>query len=306
MAQTIGLAILNIVVLVGLAPLADGLLRKLRARLHSRQGPPISQPYTDLLKLLGKEDLTPRHIVSFAALVWNLAPAVSLGATMAAALFVPLLGSPPLNSSGDVIAFLYLLILAAAAIALGGFASGNAYASVGASREVMMMLTAEPVAAIALAALAIKAKTFAFAGIISQQALAPSVSGVIAAVAFLLAVQAQSGKLPFDNPEAETEIMEGPFIERSGPGLALFRLACQTKILVLVFVLTAVFIPWPKIGFLPLAGLLNLAKAGVVLVLLEVAHVANPRLRIDQSMVYLSRVVVFVAIAALVFAVLGA
>jgi formate hydrogenlyase subunit 4 len=307
MAQTIGLAIVNLVILVGLAPLADGLLRKLRATLHSRKGPPITQPYTDLLKLLGKEDLTPQGAVGFGGLVWKTAPALCLGAVMVAALFVPLVEAPPLNLAGDLIVFLYLLGLAAVAIALAGFACGNPYAYVGSSREIMMVMTAEPVMAIALVAIAVKAHSLTFGGLVAHQALGPSVSGVIAALAFLLALQANVGKLPFDIAEAETEIMDGPFIERSGPGLALFRLAAQAKTLIFTFVMVAVFVPWPRIeGMLLLNSLLNLAKVGVVLILVEVANVANPRLRIDQSMVYFSRVVVFVAVVALVFAVMGA
>ncbi len=307
MAQTIGLAIVNLVVLIGLAPLADGLLRKLRATLHSRKGPPITQPYTDLLKLLGKEDLTPKGAVGFGALIWKTAPALCLGATMVAALLVPLVSSPPLDFGGDVIAFLYLLTLAAAAIVLSAFACGNPYAYVGASREVMMVLTVEPVMAVALIAVAIKAHSLTFSELVSHQVLGPSVSGIIAAVAFLLALQANVGKLPFDIVEAETEIMDGPFIERSGPGLALFRLAAHARTLIFGFLLVSVFFPWPSIEGIPLlTGLLNLAKVIVALILVEIANVANPRLRIDQSMGYFARIVIFVAIVALVFAVMGA
>lgn len=306
MAQTIGLGILNLVVLVALAPLVDGLLRKLRARLHSRRGPAITQPYLDLFKLLGKEELIPEGTVGFGAAVWKLAPIVCLAATMLAALFVPLLGTAPLGGSGDFIGFLYLLALATVAIVLGGFASGNPYAYIGASREVMMLLTAEPVMAIALVALAVKAHTLTFSGIIANQALGLSVSGFIAAIAFLLGLQANVGKLPFDIAEAETEIMEGPFIERSGPGLALFKLAAQAKLLVFTCVFIALFIPWPATpGWPLLASLFNLLKVGIVLVLVEIANVANPRLRIDQSMIFYSRVVVFVAVGALTFAVMG-
>jgi formate hydrogenlyase subunit 4 len=308
MAQTIGLAILNLVVFVGLAPLVDGLMRKLRATLHSRQGPPITQPYLDFLKLLGKEDLSPASAVSFIGLIWRLTPALCLGATMTAVLFVPLLGNfSPLGFSGDVIVFIYLLGLAAAAIVLGGFASGNTYAFIGASREVMTIMTSEPVMAIALVAIALKAKSFLFADLITQQTLAPSVSGAIAAIAFLLAFQAQVGKLPFDIPEAETEIMGGTFIERSGPGLALFKLSFQIKTFLLAFLMVSIFIPWPAGNSLPLivGTILNMVKAGIVLALLEVGQVANPRLRIDQSMVYYTRIVIFVSVVALIFAAIG-
>jgi len=303
MLEMLGIGILNIVILIGLAPLVDGILRKLRARLQSRQGPPITQPYMDLLKLLGKEELTPEGVVSFNALIWRLTPALCLGATMTAALFVPLFAMAPMQNYGDVIVFLYLLGLAEVAVVLGGFASGNPYAYIGSSREVMMILTTEPVMAIALVTIAVKAHSLSFGGIIEAQAWGLSVSGAIAAIAFLLAMQAQIGKIPFDIAEAETEIMDGAFIERSGAGLALFKLAFQAKVLIFVVLMVKVFLPWP-VGSV-FSGLFDIVKILVVLGLVEVINVANPRLRIEQSMVYFSRIVVFVAIVALVFAALG-
>jgi len=302
MAQTIALAVLNLIVIVALAPLAEGIMRKLRAIVHSRKGPPLIQPYLDLMKLLAKEDLAPT-----AGLVWQLAPALCLGAVLMAALFTPLGPDPPLAFAGDVIAFIYFVALAGVAIMLGAFASGNPYAYVGASREMMMIFSAEPVMAIALVTAAVKAHSLRFPDLVAHSAaVGPSVSMVVAAAAFALALQAQVGKLPFDIAEAEQEIMEGPFIERSGPGLALFKLASYAKLLIFGSVLMQVFIPWPRFGFWPADLALNFAKVGVLVLVVGLVNVVNPRLRIDQSMAYFSRIVVFVAVAALVFATIGA
>ena len=302
MVQTIGLAALNLAIIVGLAPLAEGVMRRVRAIVHSRKGPPLVQPYYDLAKLLMKEDLAPTR-----DLVWRLAPALCLGAVLMSGLLVPLGPPAPLASAGDVIAFIYFVALAGAAVMVGAFASGNPYAYIGASREMMMMFSVEPVMAIALITAAVKAHSLTFPDLVSHQAAAgPSVSMVVAGVAFLLALQAQVGKLPFDIAEAEQEIMEGPFIERSGPGLALFKLASYAKVLIFSSLLVQVFVPVPRFHLWPADLALNLIGVTVLVLIIGLVNAVNPRLRIDQSMAYFSRVVVFVAVAALVFASIGA
>jgi len=300
-ARTILEIALSLIILIGLAPLAEGLLRKLKAIVHSRQGPPIIQPYLDIAKLLVKEDLTPAD-----NWIWRMTPSLCLGATMVVAVLTPI-GSPPAFwFAGDMIVFIYFATLAAVAIVLSAFASGNPYAYVGGSREMMMVLSVEPVMAIALFVAAIRAHTLTFGGLLASPATTvPSISMVVAGIAFLLALQAQSGKLPFDIAEADQEIMEGPFIERSGPGYALFRWAAHARLMILSAVLVSVFVPWPHVGIPGLSVLLTLVKMAVVLTLVGVADVVNPRLRIDQSMGYYARVVVFVSVGALALAIVG-
>jgi formate hydrogenlyase subunit 4 len=300
-ARTILEIVLSLIILVGLAPLAEGLLRKLKAIVHSRQGPPIIQPYLDLAKLLVKEDLAPTG-----NWIWQMAPSLCLGSTMVVAVLTPIGRAPAFGFAGDAIVFLYFVSLAAVAIILAGFASGNPYGYVGGSREMMMMMSVEPVMTIALAVAAIKAHTLTFGGLMSSPATTtPSISMAVAGVAFLLALQAQVGKLPFDIAEADQEIMGGPFIERSGPGLALFRWAMHARLMIFSAVLVSVFFPWPLSGVAGLNILFTLAKMAVVLALVGVADVVNPRLRIDQSMGYYARIIVFVSVGALAFAILG-
>jgi formate hydrogenlyase subunit 4 len=302
MAEIIGLAILNLVLVVGLAPLAEGVMRRVRAIVHSRQGPPLTQPYYDLLKLLSKEDLIPE-----AGLLWHVGPPLCLGAILMAALLTPLGPPPPLAFAGDAIVFIYFVALAGVAIMVGAFACGNPYAYVGASREMMMIFSVEPVMAIALVTAAVKAGSLSFPAMVASYAEAgPSVSMAFAGVAFLLALQAQVGKLPFDIAEAEQEIMEGPFIERSGPGLALFKLASYAKMLIFGSVLVQVFVPLPRFDLWILNLALNAVAVGVLVLVVGLVNAVNPRLRIDQSMAYFSRIVVFVALAGLVFASIGA
>ena len=169
----------------------------------------------------------------------------------------------------------------------------------------MMLLSVEPILAITLTVGAFKARTLALGGIASWQVQnGPSISMAIGGVAFFLALQAMVGKLPFDIAEADQEIMGGPLVEQSGPRLALFRWAMWTKQLVLAFLLVEVFFPWPHFGTYLIDLTVTALKVLVVLVLVTVVDVVNPRLRIDQAMGYFMRVGVS-SLAALAFAVIG-
>jgi formate hydrogenlyase subunit 4 len=292
--------LLNVVLALFLSPLCEGIMRKLRARIHSRLGPPITQPYWDLLKLMGKEDLRSTGGVVYASL-----PALTLGSLLLLATLIPMGTAAPLAFAGDMIVVLYVAAMSGVLIMLTGFASASPYASIGSSREMMMLLSVEPILAIALSVGAFKARTLALGGIINWQVQnGPSISMAIGGVAFFLALQGMAGKLPFDIAEADQEIMGDSLVEQSGPRLALFRWAIWTKQLVLAFLLIEVFFPWPRFGFPLLDLAITMVKVLVVLTLVAVIDVVNPRLRIDQAMGYFMRVAVS-SLAALAFAVIG-
>ena len=298
--KTFLLSVLNVAVALLLSPLCEGMMRKLRAAIHSRVGPPVIQPYWDILKLLGKEDLRSTGGAVYAAL-----PALTLGSVLFLATLVPMGSDAPLAFAGDLIVVLYVAAMSSVLLMLAGFASASPYASIGSSREMMMLLSVEPIMAIALAVGAFKAGTLTLGGIASWQVQkGPSISLAIGGVAFFLALQAVVGKLPFDIAEADQEIMGGPLVEQSGPRLALFRWAMWTKQLVLAFLLVEVFFPWPHSGIYLIDLIATIAKVLVLLVLVAVVDVVNPRLRVDQAMGYFMRVAVS-SLAALAFAVIG-
>jgi len=301
MVYPVVVAIIQVLLVLLLSPLLEGVIRKLKARIHSRQGPPIIQPYLDLIKLLGKEDLrvTP-------ALAFRVAPLVTMAAVLTIALLIPMGAGSPLGAASDLIVLLYVMTLVAVGIMIMGFASGSPYAYVGASREMMMVLTTEPVVAIALIVAALKSRTLLLDGMVGWQlGHYPTISMVLAGGAFFLALQAQVGKLPFDIAEADQEIMGGPFIELSGPRLALVRWSFHMRLLLFSVLLVQIFVPWPGLGSAPLNMLVTLLKAFVVVVLVGLIDVVNPRLRIDQSMNYFTRII-FVALAAVALTVIGA
>ena len=298
--KTCLLCLLNVAAALLLAPLCEGIMRKLRAVIHSRTGPPVTQPYWDLLKLLGKEDLR-----SIGGIVYASLPAITLSSALLLATLIPMGSAAPLAFAGDMIVVIYVAAMSGVLIMLGGFASASPYAFIGSSREMMMLLSVEPILAIALSVGAFKAKTLAVGGIVGWQVQnGPSISMAIAGVAFFLALQAVAGKLPFDIAEADQEIMGGPFVEQSGPRLALLRWAVWVKQLVLAILLVEVFFPWPHVGISLIDVMLTIVKVLVVLVLVCVIDVVNPRLRIDQAMGYYMRVA-FSSLAALAFAVIG-
>lgn len=296
----IGGAVLNLALAVLLAPLFEGIVRKLKAVIQSRKGPPITQPYRDILKLLAKENLQPGGGVIFR---W--APVFTLAALLVAAMLTPMGAKPPLGMTGDTIVWIYVLSLAAVAMMLGAFASGNPFGYAGAGREMMMLLSVEPVALLALLTGVVKSKSLLMGSMMDWQlANGPTMSMAAAGVAFFLALQANIGRLPFDIVEAETEVAGGPLIEYSGPNLAVCKIGFWVRQFIFSFVLVSIFIPWPAVQPQALAVVIGLVKVLVVLLVVGVIDSVVPRLRIDQSMTYMSRIL-FVALGAVAFALVG-
>lgn len=292
--------LLNVAIALLLSPLYEGVLRKVRAAIHSRIGPPVTQPYWDLLKLLGKDDLR-----CGGGLFCAFLPPLALGSLLLLATLVPMGTDAPLAFAGDMIAVLYVAAMSATFVMLNAYASGSPYAYIGSSREMMMALSVEPILAIVLSVGAFKAGTLTLGGMLQFQVQnGPSLSMAIAGLALFLALQAQSGKLPFDIAEADQEIMGGPLVEQSGPRLALLRWALWTKQLVFAFLLVELFLPWPRFGILPVDLALSGVKVLVVLLMVALVDLVNPRLRIDQAMGYFVRVGLS-SLSALAFAVIG-
>lgn len=277
--------VLNVVLVLALAPLLQGVVRKLTARIHSRQGPPLLQPYFDLLKLLGKEDIesgeTP-GMQRFAA--W-----LSLAAVLAVACFLPMGFGAPMNSAGDVLLLIYLLTLCCISTLLAGMAAGSTYSLIGVSREMMTMITLEPLLAVALIVGALHAGSLRLDAVL-QGSVYASVgipwSGLVMAAVMLLSFQAFVQGVPFDIAEAETELMGGPLLEYSGPKLALFQYAHMARLIIYSALFAALFLPWGAQLPFPLGWLLFWAKVFVMVLLATVIAATHARYRIDQALRY--------------------
>ncbi len=293
-------SLLNLFLVLFLSPLLEGVIRKLVAFVHSRIGPPIHQPYIDILKLLGKEE-----IVSSPNFMFRYSGVLSFAAILVTAVLIPIAAPPPLQSSGEIIVFIYIVTLSAIMVMMSGISSANPFGIVGAAREMMMVLVVEPVIVIALVTAAVKAGSMQFGDIFAYQLVhSPSLSMMIVGLVLFLAIVAQLARLPFDMVEADQEIMGGPFIEQSGPKLALFKWGFYAKELIFASIFVSVFVPWPYVGVFVLDLLITLAKILVILAIVGVVHVVNPRLRIDQAVKYFLALI-FVAIIGLAFALVG-
>ena len=290
-----GLANVFIVLLV--APFFQGVLRKVTARVQSRQGPPIWQPYYDTFKLLGKEDMESGE----APVMQRFATYLSLASILTVACLVPMGFATPMNSAGDAILVIYLLTLSGICMLLAGLAAGSTYSLVGISREMMTMLTLEPLFAITIVIAAVHTQSFRLDtilnGAIYQTAGFP-VSGVIMLGVMLLSFQAFVARVPFDISEAETEIMEGPLIEYSGPKLAIFKYAQMVKLIVFSALFIGIFVPWGADLLFPFGWLIFWVKVTVLVLMVTVLAATHARYRIDQAIRYFAALLVvgFVAL----------
>lgn len=265
------------------APFFEGVMRRITARVQSRKGPPLFQPYYDILKLLGKENMN-----STGHRIFNAAPMIAFASISAVVVLAPL-GSRPgvLAFRADIITLIYLLTLGGVSVLLGALASRNTFAVIGASREMVTMIMVEPVLAMTLILGAVKAKSLMPGGaVFGPETAGFGISAALMLVVYLLALQAFAGRQPFDIPEAEVELLEGPYIEYSGPGYALFRCYIMMKRMFYAGLFIAAFVP--VVQGLPyvLSLLAHLGGILIVFVLISLVGATNPRLRIDQAVKY--------------------
>jgi formate hydrogenlyase subunit 4 len=287
----------NVFVVLLVAPFFQGVLRKITARVQSRQGPPIWQPYYDTFKLLGKEDIESGE----APVMQRFSTYLSLASILTVACLVPMGFATPMNSAGDAILVIYLLTLSGICMLLAGLAAGSTYSLVGISREMMTMLTLEPLFAITIVIAAVHSQSFRLDtilnGAIYQTAGFP-VSGIIMLGVMLLSFQAFVARVPFDISEAETEIMEGPLIEYSGPKLAIFKYAQMVKLIVFSALFIGIFVPWGADLVFPFGWLIFWVKVTVLVLMVTVLAATHARYRIDQAIRYFAALLVvgFVAL----------
>ena len=286
--------------------LASWIDRKVTARVQYRVGPPILQPLIDIVKLLGKETLVP---TGASKITFLMMPVVGLVSVMLVSTLLWINNIDPAKTFlGDWIVVLYLLTIPSISIIMGGFASRNPLASLGASREMKLVLSYELPFVLAALVPVIKSDfSIRLGEILSFQAqngaIAGSLSGFLALVVAILCMQAKLALVPFDMPEAETEITSGPLIEYSGSGLAIYKLMKNMLLFVLPFFLIILFMGGLRFdGIHLLNGILK--YVGLV-ALITVIRNTNPRVRIDQAVRFFWGPMTVLAAIAVVLAFLG-
>ncbi|MFQ5835340.1 MAG: respiratory chain complex I subunit 1 family protein [bacterium] len=265
--------------------LASWVDRKITARLQWRVGPPWYQNFADFFKLLGKETIVPRGAGRTGFLF---APLMGLiGVTLVSLILWQMNLDPQRSFLGDVIVLIYLSILPSLAIIIGGSSSANPLGAVGASREIKLILADELPFIIAIFTPLAKIGSLKVGSIIAYQLnhgmmFTHHLSSVIALVVAFLCMQAKLTFVPFDIPEAEQEIMAGPYIEYSGPLLAIFKLTRAMMLFAMPVFLITIFLG--GLQFNGWASGWSIAKYLVILILIILIKNVNPRLRIDQAL----------------------
>ncbi|WP_048149693.1 respiratory chain complex I subunit 1 family protein [Palaeococcus ferrophilus] len=236
-----------------------GIDRRVSARMTSRIGPPIRQPFWDVGKLLLKETVQPENAVGW---IYNAMPLIAFASSLTLLLYIPFgVLNAPLEGYGDLIIILYLLTLQGLSMAVGGFASGSPFSSVGAQREMVLMMSYEMPLAAVIVGFAMIYKSFSLGAIASTPVW--TTVGPLAAlgvlllfIALLVVTPAELAKLPFDIAEAETEIAEGMLAEYSGRNLALFYLSDAVRGFAMASLEVVLFFPFT------LSSIVNLGLSG--------------------------------------------
>lgn len=229
-------------IIVVLSPLVQGLIKKLKAKMQGRIGPGILQPYYDLFRLCKKEMV----ISSTCSWVFKAAPYVVFGSTVAAALIIPVVTpDAPFGRIADIIALIYLFGLGRFFMALAALDAGTAFGGEGSSREMTVAILVEPMLMLSVFTAAISARS-TNVGVMAQHGLFTSPAQFLALAAFLVAIVAETGRIPVDNPDTHLEltmIHEGMILEYSGRYLAIMEWSHYIKQMLLFTLAIDIFSP---------------------------------------------------------------
>ena len=264
-----------------LAPLLVGLVRKVKARLLRRRGPALIQPYRDLLRLLQKEVVLAEN----ASWLFRVTPYLIFATTWVASALVPTFAAGLVFSwTADLIAIIALLASARFFLALAGMDVGTSFGGIGSSREVMIASLAEPAMLLIVFTLALVAgstQLSTVAAVMASPTVGLRVSLGLALIALIMVALAENGRIPIDNPATHLELTmvhEAMILEYSGRHLAMIELAAALKLLLYASLIASVFVPWgvaapgagpQALALGALAYVVKLAVIGSLLALLE-------------------------------------
>jgi formate hydrogenlyase subunit 4 len=235
-----------------LAPLLTGIVRKVKARLNRRQGPPVLQPYRDLVRLMRKDVVLAQN----ASWLFRVIPYVIFAATWVAASLVPTFRIGLVFSwTADLIAIIALLGSARFFLALAGLDVGTSFGGIGSSREVMIASLAEPAMLMIVFTLALvvgSTQLSSMTAFMASPGVGLRVSFGLALIALIMVAIAENARIPVDNPATHLELTmvhEAMVLEYSGRHLALIDLASELKLLLYVSLIGCLFVPWGLASF---------------------------------------------------------
>ena len=224
-------------------PLLLGIIAKTKAAFGGRKGPPVLQPYHDLLKLVRKGAVYSRTTTW----MFRLGPVLSLAAVLLAGLLVPLVRVAPLTFAGDAILFAYLLGLGRFVTAAAALDAGSSFEGMGASREVAFASFAEPALILAVAALSRAAGSLSLSGMFSGSIWGSFGAGLVLVVGSLfLVLLAENSRIPVDDPATHLEltmIHEVMVLDHCGLDLAFILYGSSGKLLLWSSLLVRLVLP---------------------------------------------------------------
>jgi formate hydrogenlyase subunit 4 len=240
--------VLQTLLIVALAPLWNGVVGRIKARLQMRRGLPVLQRYRDLVKLAGKETVLSEHASSLA----RVAPYVMIGAAVTLCAWTPVVTTQPgLAFAGDLVMTVALLAAMRVLLALLALEAGTTFGGMAASRHLALSALAEPALMLAVFTLALNARSTNLASISAAVEASPhawiSPSHLLALTAVWIVVVSETGRVPVDNPVTHLEltmIHEGLVLDVSGHHLALLEWAGAVRQLVLLTLVANLFLPW--------------------------------------------------------------
>ena len=288
--------LVQVLLVLSVAPLALGITRKVKARLLRRVGPPVWQPYLEIWKLMHKEAVLAHN----ASWLYRVAPYFVFAVTFFAAILVPTYATNLMfSSSADLIAIVALLATGRFALALAGMDTGTAFGGIGSSREMLIALLAEPAMLLVVFSVALIAGTSQLSAIAETFATAKiglRVSLALALFAFVLLAIAENARIPIDNPATHLELTmvhEAMVLEYSGRHLAMIEAAAALKLVLYFSLLACLFAPFgmattdKSIAALGIGIAAYLGKMLVLAVLLPVGETAVAKMRVFRYPVFL-------------------
>ena len=299
---------LQMLLVLLLAPLLTGFVRKLKARLLRRQGPPLLQPYRDLIRLMRKDVV----LAEQASWLFRVNPYVIFAGTWVAASLVPTFGNGLLFSwSADLIAIIALLGSARFFLALAGMDVGTSFGGIGSSREVMIASLAEPAILITVFSVAMIAGSTQLSNVaeyMGSSAVGLRVSLGLALFALTIVALAENARIPVDNPATHLELTmvhEAMVLEYSGRHLALIDLSSQLKLLLYISLIACMFLPWGTaeqhggIGALTIGALAYVVKLAACGLLLAVFETSIAKMRVFRIPDFLGAALMLALLATL-------
>jgi len=295
-----------------------GIDRILVARMQGRVGPPLVQPFRDVGKLMLKENIVPNGALRW---LFQFAPVMCVMGSVALLLYIPLFGQSALfEGSGDALLIIYLLTIPSLALVAGGFASSSPYASIGAQREMVLMIGYEFPLSVTVVSIAWRILQVSDANAFALSTMAEypiwglvGPLGFVGAFLLLLSLVAvtpgELGRVPFDLAEAETELAGGLMVEYSGRNLALFYLGNSIRGFAVLSLMVALFFPYGIAAGIGVTGAAAIAVVDGLFFLVKVflamfvavtlVRASMARLKVNQATVFYLLIMTLVSLLGL-------